>query len=81
MSINFECEKEFRVSFGGTEIGTFRTDFLIGSSVILEIKAVMGKLPKIFERQVISCLKASGLKVGLLVNFGNAKCEVRRLML
>ena len=58
----------------------FRADLIVENKVIIELKAVMGKMPKIFESQVISYLKASGIKVGLLVNFGNRSCELRRLM-
>ncbi|PKN16933.1 MAG: hypothetical protein CVU71_18210 [Deltaproteobacteria bacterium HGW-Deltaproteobacteria-6] len=39
------------------------------------------RLPKIFESQTVSYLKASDIKVGLLVNFGNKSCEIRRLMI
>jgi len=79
--LQFIVEKEFTVQYNNQNIGKFRVDFLIEDKVIVEIKAVEGKMPKIFESQVISYLKASGIKVGLLVNFGNRKCEVRRLMI
>ena len=68
------------VSFQGEKIGKFRTDLVIADKVIVELKALEGRMPKIFESQVISYLKASGLRVGLLVNFGNRRCEIRRLM-
>jgi len=78
--LKYETEKEFSVSFDSIKVGKFRADFVIADKVIVELKSVEGKLPKIFESQVISYLKASGLQVGLLVNFGNRRCEVRRLM-
>ena len=80
LELKYEEEKEFSVSFDGEHIGTFRADLVIEGRVIVEVKAVTGRIPKIFESQLISYLKASGLSVGLLVNFGNARCEVRRLM-
>jgi GxxExxY protein len=78
--LNYEEEKEFSVSFQGEKVGKFRTDLVVEDKVIVEIKALEGRMPRVFESQVISYLKASGLNVGLLVNFGNRSCEVRRLM-
>jgi GxxExxY protein len=66
--------------FQREKIGKFRADLVIEDKVIVELKAIEGRMPKIFESQVISYLKASNLNVGLLVNFGNRSCEVRRLM-
>ncbi len=80
LELNYEEEKEFGVSFQGEKIGKFRTDLVVEDQVIVELKALEGKMPKIFESQVISYLKASDLNVGLLVNLGNRSCEVRRLM-
>ena len=79
--IVYETEKEYSVIFNGNKVGKFRVDFLIENQVILELKAIEGRLPKIFETQVISYLKAANLDVGLLVNFGNRRCEIRRLMI
>jgi GxxExxY protein len=79
-NINYVTEKEYSVMFNGNKVGKFRVDFLVDHQVILEIKAIEGRLPKIFESQVISYLKAASLNVGLLVNFGNRRCEIRRLM-
>ncbi|MEW6186164.1 MAG: GxxExxY protein [Thermodesulfobacteriota bacterium] len=73
-------EKEYTVFFEGNNVGKFRADLVVEEKVILELKAVEGRMPKIFESQLISYLKASGLKVGLLINFGNRSCEIRRLM-
>ena len=80
LGLEYQEEKEFEVLFDKEKIGKFRVDFVVENKVILELKSVEGRLPKIFESQVISYLKASGLKVGLLVNFGNRSCKIRRLM-
>jgi GxxExxY protein len=77
--ISFECEKEFNVYFKKKLIGKFRCDFYIEGKVILEIKSVTGIQPQLFQTQLISYLKASKLKTGLLVNFGNGSCDVKRL--
>lgn len=77
--LNFESEKEFKVEFLNETVGIYRIDFVVDSRVVVEIKAVTGKLPDVFKAQVIAYLKASGFEVGLLVNFGNEKLNVRRL--
>lgn len=79
-AIKYFPEKSFKVYFQGEHIGEFRVDLLVDDKVVVEIKAIEGRMPKAFEPPVISYLKASGLKVGLLVNFGTKSCEVRRLM-
>lgn len=78
--LHFETEKEFPVSFDDVKIGTFRADFVVNNSVIVELKSLEGNIPKLYESQIISYLRASGLKTGLIVNFGNLKCQIRRLM-
>jgi GxxExxY protein len=80
-NLQFVTEKEFTVQYEGKSVGKFRADLLVDNKAIVELKAVEGKMPKIFESQIISYLKASDIKVGLLVNFGNRSCEVRRLMI
>lgn len=77
--IRFQSERPFDVLFKGERVGLFKVDFLVDDSVILEIKSITGKLPKVFEAQVISYLKAAGIKAGLLVNFGDTSCTVRRI--
>ena len=49
-------------------------DLVIEDKIVVEIKAVTGNMPDVFKYQVLSYLKASALKVGLLVNFGNKSC-------
>jgi GxxExxY protein len=68
----------FRVSFQGTPVGTFQVDLLVGQRVVVEVKAVTGPLPRIFEAQLRAYLKAAHIPVGLLVNFGSTSCQVRR---
>ena len=77
--LSFVAEKEFIVLFENQQIGKFRCDLLVENSVIVELKSVMGFQPKLFQNQLISYLKASKIKTGLLINFGNTSCEVKRL--
>ena len=76
----FSAEKRFTVCFDDVNVGEFRADLVVEDKVIVELKSVEGVMPKIFESQLISYLKASGIKKGLLVNFGNRTCVVRRLL-
>jgi len=57
----------------------YQPDFVCYKEVIVEIKAISG-LTGIEEAQLINYLKATGLKVGLLINFGAKSLEHRRLV-
>lgn len=79
-NINYEIEKEYEVKYLNKKIGKFRADMVVEGKVIVELKAVTGNMPKVFECQVISYLRSSGLKVGLLINFGNKSCQIQRIV-
>lgn len=78
--LKYQTEKSFNISFQGKRVGRLRLDLIVEDEVIIEVKAITGNVPAVFELQVLSYLKASGYKVGLLMNFGNKSCQVRRLM-
>jgi GxxExxY protein len=77
--LRFETEKEFNVHFQEQLVGKFRCDLFVENTVIVELKSVTGYTPKLFHNQVLSYLKASKVKTGLLINFGNESCEVKRI--
>ncbi len=79
IGVTYHAEKEFNVTFDNIIVGRFRCDLLIEEKVIVELKSVTGYQPKLFQSQVISYLKASKIKTGLLINFGNSSCEVKRI--
>jgi len=77
--LNFEFEKEFNVVFKDQYVGKFRCDLFVENTVIVELKSVTGYIPALFKSQVLSYLKASKVKTGLLINFGNPSCEIKRI--
>lgn len=77
--LRYETEKEFEVFFRSKMIGKFRCDLLIEGRVIVELKSVTGFIPILFHHQVLAYLKAASVKTGLLINFGNKSCEIKRL--
>jgi len=58
---------------------TYQPDFICFDEVLVEIKA-LSELSGIEEAQLINYLKATGLKVGLLINFGAKSLEYKRLV-
>ena len=78
--LKYVSEKSFPVKFQDNLVGNFRVDLIVEDRVVIEIKALTGIIPKVFEAQLLSYLKAANLKVGLLVNFSNRKCQIRRLV-
>ena len=61
-------------------VGDYFVDILVEDQVIIELKTV-DALQKIHEAQLLNYLKATGIKVGLLVNFKSMKAEIKRLVL
>jgi GxxExxY protein len=62
------------VKFRGFVVGSFFADMIVESTVLVELKSVTRVLNE-HKAQVINYLKATGIEVGLLINFGNAKLE------
>lgn len=79
--LNYEDEKEYKVIYQKRKVGILRLDLIVQNEVVVEIKAVIGDMPLVFEAQTLSYLKVTGCRVGLLINFGNRSCHIRRLML
>jgi GxxExxY protein len=65
------------VKFRGHVVGEFYADVLLEDKIIIELKAVRALTPE-HHAQLINYLNATGIDVGLLVNFGNPKLEFRR---
>lgn len=80
--LRFECEKPVDVLYRGTRIPGQRIDLLVEGRVVVEIKAV-GAIEPIHVAQVVSYLKTTGLRVGLLINFHERmlKDGIRRVVL
>ncbi|MBW2615601.1 MAG: GxxExxY protein [Deltaproteobacteria bacterium] len=77
--LNFEYQKEIKIEYLGTLVGTHRLDLLVENEIIVELKAVK-ELADIHFAQLRSYLKATGLKVGLLINFAKPTLEVKRIV-
>jgi GxxExxY protein len=67
--IRFERQVEVDVHYKGRVIKGQRVDLLVNREVVVELKSV-SKLPEVAMAQVLSYLKATGLRRGLLINFG-----------
>ena len=75
-----ESQVPINVLYKGVEVGDYYADIVVEGQVILEIKAV-DRLQKIHEAQILNYLRATEIKIGLLVNFTHPKAEVKRFVL
>jgi GxxExxY protein len=69
---------EYELRYKGYRIGRFFIDVLVDGKLLLELKVEAALLP-IDEAQVITYLKVTGLKLGILVNFEGKKLEIKRI--
>ncbi len=78
--IPYEREKEIQVTYKGRPLGEpYRADFVCYNKIIVELKAVK-ELEDVHRAQVLNYLKASGMKLGILVNFGEEYVYPERLV-
>lgn len=78
--ITFERQKEVHIFFEGVDVGLHVLDLVAGGQIILELKAVKA-FEDIHYSQLKSYLKATGLHVGLLLNFNASTLAVKRVVL
>ena len=70
--LNVERQKVLPIRYSETRVdNAFRIDLVIDNKVIVEIKSVEKVLP-VHQKQLLTYLKLSGLKLGLLINFNEA---------
>lgn len=74
-----DVENDITVRFKGQVVGDYRADILVNRCVLVELK-VSAAIDSRDVAQVLNELKATGIKVGLLINFGRQKVEFKRLV-
>ena len=76
-----KCEVEcpIKVKYRNVIVGDFRADLFVNDVVIVELKTAKNYNAE-DEPQLLNELKATGIKVGLLINFGRTKAEFKRMV-
>ena len=74
-----DLEKRITVHYKEVIVGEYDGDMIVNDVVLVEIK-IAPQYDKRDEAQVLNVLKATGLKVGILLNFGRYKVEYKRLI-
>ena len=78
--IPFESQKRLSLAYKGEALGDHVLDLVVDKRVVVELKAAKD-LTDQHQAQAISYLKASGLQIGLLINFAKASLEHKRILL
>ena len=75
-----EQQRVVQVRYGGEVVGEYTADLLVAGRVLVELKATRA-LDDVHLAQCLNYLRATGLQVCLLPNFGTPRLQIRRLML
>jgi GxxExxY protein len=75
-----EQQKYIKVKYDEVVVGDYIADIVVDDLVLLEIKAVQAII-NIHQAQLLNYMKATGLKVGLILNFGTPKVGIKRMVL
>ena len=75
--LTYESQKPIKVHYKEKIVGEFIADLLVEDKIIVELKSVQ-KIAKAHEIQLVNYLVATGKPVGLIINFGEHKVEIKR---
>jgi len=78
--VRYERQKGIDVFYKGLLAKQFVCDFLVGEKVLVEVKAIKA-ITSVEEAQILNYLRATGVEVGLLMNFGEQSLKYKRLVL
>ena len=77
--IPFCRQQRYGIRYKNENIGNYIADIVVTEKLLIELKA-LSALNRDHEAQVMNYLKASGLRVGLLINFGTARIGMKRIV-
>ena len=75
--LDTETQKPITVYYDGEVVGEFVADMIVNDAIIIELKSVR-RIVKAHEIQLVNYLVATGKPVGLILNFGERKVEIKR---
>lgn len=67
--IPFETKRRIAITYHGVPLGEFEPDFIVQNEVVVEVKSASAH-DRVFDAQVLTYLRLTGLRTGLLLNFG-----------
>jgi len=80
INLRFEYQKDLRIFYKGEKLAKeFRVDYMIEDKILVENKAVK-VITEIEEAQMHNYLKATGLKLGIIINYGSPSLEYKRIV-
>lgn len=77
---NVVQQQKIKVMYDGVEVGYYEADIVVDDCIIVEVKALRS-LNDAHKAQCLNYLKATGIRLALLINFGTARIEIKRLAL
>ena len=77
--LKVEAQKEIKVFYKEENVGVYFADLVVNGEILLELKAIEN-LNYFHKAQILDYLKATDLKLGLLINFGKERVECQRLV-
>lgn len=80
LGLSVESEVPLLVTYKNQVVGEYRADLMVENKVLLELKA-QAVLHSTADAQLVNYLKATGIKIGLLINFTHPKATIKRLVL
>ena len=78
--LSVEQQKPLKVTCEGVIVGDFAADIIVNGSVLLELKAAK-IIDQTHQAQLLNYLRATGIKLGLILNFGTSRLGIKRMML
>lgn len=79
LGLDVSRQQAIPVSYKGKHIGLYYADLLVEDSVVIELKAI-DSIARAHEAQLLNYLRATGTRVGLILNFGTPRLGIRRLV-
>lgn len=79
LGVEAEQQQPIEVTYKGATVGDFIADLIVDKTVIIELKCA-DTIARTHEAQLLNYLRATGIRIGLLLNFGTPRLGIRRLV-